>query len=413
LQKDLKALPGNESPKKSAKETCPSNAPVKNFNVVAINKALKFNPKTEDEIEVDFERKLILANADAKIFALEGEVSKAADDGHMPHPLTLHANIGDCVKIHLANRLKEGNASIHASNIAFNPLDSQGINVGNNPGDQTVAPGKSKTYTFYAHPDYNINGALIWDFGNLTGNVRDGLFGGIIIGPRGSVYRDPETGKDISLGNSWKADVIIDRSYPENEKLENYRDFALYFQDEDNILGTSFMPYLQNVAGLTGVNYRLEPWSYRQDEGCELGNIFTPCVAAQNDPATPVLKAHAGDRVMVNVFGAHNEQNQMFNIDGHQWRRHLNQEGSDMIDVEEFGGGEYIQAFVKAGGTYNNPGTYLWLNARTPYQQAGQWGYFKVLPEGDRSVLPLSGATPKGVSASSGSIGDDKLSMAK
>jgi len=81
--------------------------------------------------------------------------------------------------------------------------------------------------------------------------------------------------------------------------------------------------------------------------------------------------------------------------------------------VEEFGGGEYIQAFVKAGGTYNNPGTYLWLNARTPYQQAGQWGDFKVLPEGDRSVLPLSGATPKGVSASSGSIGDDKLSIAK
>ena len=44
-----------------------------------------------------------------------------------------------------------------------------------------------------------------------------------------------------------------------------------------------------------------------------------------------------------------------------------------MIDVEEFGS-EYIQAFIKAGGTYNNPGTYLWLNARTPYQQAGQLG---------------------------------------
>ncbi len=140
------------------------------------------------------------------------------------------------------------------------------------------------------------------------------MFGGIIIGPRGSVYRDPETGKDISLGNSWKADVIIDKSYPENQKLENYRDFALYFQDEDNIIGTSFMPYLQNVAGLTGVNYRLEPWLYREDEGCELGNMFTACVAADQDPATPTLKAHAGDRVMINIFGAHNEQNQMFNL---------------------------------------------------------------------------------------------------
>ncbi len=413
LQKDLKELPGNEEKefkKKVRKTLCPKGAPVKNFSVVAINKALKFNPNTEDEIEVDFERKLILANAEGKIFALEGEVSKAADEGVMPHPLTLRANIGDCVKIKLTNRLKEGNASLHANNIAFDPKDSQGINVGNNPGDQTVAPGKSKVFTFYAAKDYNINGALIWDFGNLTTNVRDGLYGGIIIGPRGSVYRDPETGKDISLGNSWKADVIIDKSYPENAHLENYRDFALYFQDEDNILGTSFMPYLQNVAGLTGVNYRLEPWSYREDEGCELGNMFTPCVAADSDPATPVLKAHAGDLVMINVFGAHNEQNQMFNLDGHQWRRHLNQEGSDMIDVEEFGGGEYIQAFFTAGGTYQNPGTYLWLNARTPYQQAGQWGYMKVLPAGERSILPLGSVSPKGVKSASNPE-DDRLSM--
>jgi hypothetical protein len=338
----------------------------------------------------------------------------------MPHPLTLRVNIGDCVKIKLTNRLKEGNASIHANNIAFDPKDSQGINVGNNPGDQTVAPGKSKTYTFYAHPEFKINGALIWDFGNLTTNIRDGLYGGIIIGPRGSVYRDPETGKDISLGNSWKADVIIDKSYPENAKIDNYRDFALYFQDEDNILGTSFMPYLQNVAGLTGVNYRLEPWLYREDEGCELGNMFTACVAADSDPATPTLKAHAGDQIMVNIFGAHNEQNQVFNMDGHQWRRHMDQEGSDMIDAEQFGAGEYIQAYTKAGGTYNNPGTYLWMDARTPYQQAGLWGYFKVLPVGDRSILPLGKATVKGVKTASqpqeveksaSKAGDDKLSM--
>ena len=274
-QSDLKVLPGNEGfAKKVRKTLCPKGAPVKSFSVVAINKALDFNANADGEIEVDFERKLLLANAEGKIFALEGEAKQAASDGHMPHPLTLRANIGDCVKIKLTNRLKKGNASLHANNIAFDPLDSQGINVGNNPGDQTVAPGKSKTYTFYAHKDYNINGALLWDFGNLTTNVRDGLFGGIIIGPRGSVYRDPETGKDISMGNSWKADVIIDKSYPENENIENYRDFALYFQDEDNILGTSFMPYLQNVAGLTGVNYRLEPWTYREDEGCELGNML-------------------------------------------------------------------------------------------------------------------------------------------
>jgi len=36
--------------------------------------------------------------------------------------------------------LKEGNASIHANNLAFDPLDSQGINVGNNSGDRSILP---------------------------------------------------------------------------------------------------------------------------------------------------------------------------------------------------------------------------------------------------------------------------------
>ncbi len=90
----------------------------------------------------------------------------------------------------------------------------------------------------------------------------------------------------------------------------------------------------------------------------------------------------------------------------------MDQNNSDMIDVQQFGAGEYIQAFMRngAGGTYHNPGTYLWLNARTPYQQAGQWGYFKVLPKGDRSVLPLGGATAKGLKSAS-KYEDKRLSM--
>jgi len=48
------------------------------------------------------------------------------------------------------------------------------------------------------------------------------------------------------------------------------------------------------------------------------------------------------------------------------------------------------------------------LNARTPYQQAGQWGYFKVLSAGDRSILPLDKATPKGVKTASKPIEEDK-----
>jgi manganese oxidase len=53
------------------------------------------------------------------------------------------------------------------------------------------------------------------------------------------------------------------------------------------------------------------------------------------------------------------------------------------------------------------------LNARTPYQQAGQWGY-KVLPLGDRSILPLGKETTKGVKNASQPMEEDKAaSMVK
>ncbi len=185
-------------------------------------------------------------------------------------------------------------------------------------------------------------------------------------------------------------DVLVDRSIPENAQRPDYRDASLFFQDEDNIIGTAFMPYLQQIAGLTGVNYRSEPWEYRYEEGCEEGNMFTPCVAGEGDPATPTIMAHGGDRVRVNVFGAFNEQNQIFSIEGHQWPLKVNMEGADLMGAAEFGSAEVIDAWITAGGPYHLPGAYIWQNHRMPFAQAGQWGYLKVLPKGDLRILPLN-----------------------
>jgi hypothetical protein len=393
---DLKMLPDRDEIPASAKSVCPTDAPVKTFNVIAADHPLKFNPKAPDLIEVDFDRKLQVANPTGKIFMLEGEKSKTATDGFQPMPLTLHVNVGDCIKIHLKNEMKASRASFSADMLAFDPRDSQGVNVGNNPGDQTVAPGQSRTYTFYAPPQYGETAALVWDWGNFINNVRDGLFGAIIVGPKGSKYRDPVTGEDVSLKNDWQADVLVDRSVPENSDRSDFRDASLFFQDEDNIIGTSFMPYLQQIGGLTGVNYRSEPWSYREDKGCELGNMFTACVTGEALPATPTIMAHAGDPVRLHVFGAFNEQNQVFSIEGHEWPLKPNMEGADMISSSEFGSSENLDVFLNegAGGPFHLVGDYVWQNHRMPYAQAGQWGYLRVLPAGDRRLLPLNTSGP-------------------
>jgi hypothetical protein len=396
---DLQPLPNKAYGKEGMPEplpVCPNDAPVKSFNVVAMDfPSMKFNPNVEEAIEVDFERKIEIANPDAKIYVLEEEVSKVAGEYH-PMPLTLRANVGDCIKINLTNKMKDSRASFSAFGLAFDPLDSQGVNLGNNAGDQTVAPGGSRTYTYYADPFLGETQSLVWDFANVALNPRNGLFGGIIIGPKGSQYRDPKTGADVSLKNSWAADVLIDHSIQGNELRPSYRDVALYFQDEDNIIGTSFMPYVQNVAGLVGINYRSEPYLYREELGCSLGRMFQPCeVDDPKDPATPVILAHAGDPVRVHVFGASSEQNGMFTIEKHEWPIEPFLPGADMLSVVEFAGSEGIDAFVpSAGGNYSLPGDYVYGNARLPYSQSGQWGYLRVLPAGSQKILPLGRATP-------------------
>ena len=137
---DLQKLPAgysarNEMPK--PQPVCPAGAPVKSFNVVAMDyPSMKFNPKAPEAIEVDFERKIQVANPDAKIYTLEEEASKVAG-GLQPMPLTLRANVGDCVKINLKNKMKASRASFSAISLAFDPKDSLGANVGNNRGDRS------------------------------------------------------------------------------------------------------------------------------------------------------------------------------------------------------------------------------------------------------------------------------------
>lgn len=397
---DLKLLPNAAFGPPGIKKPlpiCPADAPVKNFNVVAIDfPQMAFNPNVEEAIEVDFERKIEVRNPDAKIYILEEEVAKVSGE-FQPMPLTLRANVGDCLKVKLTNKMKESRASFSAFALAFDPKDSQGVNLGNNPGDQTIAPGESRTYTYYADPYTGETQSLVWDWGNVAMNPRNGLFGGIIIGPKGSQYRDPKTGADISLKNAWIADVIVDRTIPGQENRANYRDVALFFQDEDNIIGTSFMPYLQNVAGLIGVNYRNEPYLYREEQlGCTLGRMFQPCnVDEPSDPATPLIEAHAGDPVRIHVFGASNEQNGMFTLEKHEWPIEPFMGGADHISVVEFAGSEGIDVFIpSAGGPYSMTGDYVWSNARLAYSQSGQWGYFRVLSKNDQRILPLSGAAP-------------------
>lgn len=248
-----------------------------------------------------------------------------------------------------------------------------------------MAPGQTRVYTFYAHPEYGEAAAIVSDYGDVTSNVRNGLYGAIIIGPRGSIYRDPVDGRDISLENSWRADVVVDTSLPENRDRGNYRDVVLFFQDEDNVIGTAFMPYVRDSAGLSAVNYRIEPLVWRAEAyDCAFEDAYY-CNGAP-DPVTPIIEARAGDDVRIHVLGAHSEQNSVFAIEGHQWPLEPALEGAEMLEAEQFGGTEALEINITAGGPYALPADYVWMSHRLAYAEAGQWGILRVRPVETASI---------------------------
>ncbi len=163
--------------------------------------------------------------------------------------------------------------------LSYYPAQSMGISAGANPV-QTVAPGESRTYTFYAHPEVGETVALVRDWGNVLENPGLGLYGAVIVGPAGAKYTDPVTGEDAAMKSSWRVDV-----HPPSRPA--YRNFSLFIQDEDEVIGTHIMPYSQEVEGVLGLNYRLEPLAERLARDKITSRVFDSGV--HGDPATPII----------------------------------------------------------------------------------------------------------------------------
>jgi hypothetical protein len=113
-------------------------------------------------------------------------------------------------------------------------------------------------------------------------------------------------------------------------------------------------------------------------------------VAEKGGLNTPVLEAHAGDSVLIHVFGGFNEQVGVFALDGHEWPVDRFR-GAHLHSSFEFGGSSYLRLQLRggAGGPAQLPGDYVYMNHRPAYTDAGQWGIFRVLPKDDKRILAL------------------------
>lgn len=166
----LRRLPGREAVPRPPASVCPDAAPRKDYAVVALDASLP-----------------MLGARGGKMYVLQEARDAVVAGEWAVEPLVLHVNVGDCVVVHLANETADGPVSFHANLLTYDPQDVD-----------PVAPGETRTYRYYAHPQVGETVALVQDRGNMLGNPALGLYGAIVVGPRGATYTHPETGADVS-----------------------------------------------------------------------------------------------------------------------------------------------------------------------------------------------------------------------
>jgi hypothetical protein len=350
---------------------CPADSPRKSFSVEAL------------------EAPLPIVSHLGKVFVLTEDRDAVVSGERVAEPLVLHVNVGDCIIIELTNGTAHGAVSMHADMLAYDPRDSAGVDVGRNSAvGQAVLPGDSRTFTFYAHPEVGETTAMLRDWGDVLRNPSDGLYGAIVVGPRGATITDPATGADIALKSSWRADV----SPP---GAASYRDFTLLVQDQDEVIGTAQMPYSEQVQGAVGINYRAEPLAPRLARNSDTASVFSSAV--HGDPSTPLLEAFAGDAVQIHVLAPASEQAHVFSIEGHRWPFEAGRQGTPLVSSTQLGALDALTLRLVAGsgpignGSGSMPGDYLYGDHREPYRQAGLWGIFRVYPPGaaQPTLVPL------------------------
>jgi hypothetical protein len=219
--------------------------------------------------------------------------------------------------------------------------------------------------------------ALAYDGVNVLENVGLGLYGAVVVGAAGTSYTDPVTGEDLEATSSWRADAHPPRG-------PSYRDFTLFIQDEDEIIGTAAMPYLENVEGVVGLNYGLEPLAERLAQHGSAAAVFRSEV--HGDPATPLLEAYPGDLIKIHVLAPFSEQAHVFSLEGHRWPLEPGRVGSALLSSVQLGAMEALTLEVQAG----EPGDYLYGDHREPYREAGLWGLLRLYDvSADAGLRPL------------------------
>mgnify|MGYP005666352663 CR=1 FL=1 len=442
---------------------CPDGAPVRSFTVEANLVAALNNGNP-----LVYNKRDTLFDPNAMIYVKRGESLNGKPlpvqlmpPGHF-EPLVLRARAGECIEVTLQNKIDpkspyfeeivqvgyanaqesgdgrdfhlnftaSSNVGMHAQLLSYDPNKSDGMNVGMNDS-QSVAPGASKKYTWYAGrwekgtPIDMEYGTVLLTSSDVMEQYARGLFGAMIIEPKGASW-------SLDQGTAVSATV----SYKDgNNQDQQFREFVIFHQDNVAQKTNSNSGTAESANNTFAVNYRTEPLLYRYFanaeavqkaggnptfdildltyssptttdaemtfqltyDGTSNNSVNMPRIFA--DPETAIFVAEKGIPVRLRLLkpgGAGNPET--FLLTGHGWQEEPYQEGSSVIGNNpesqylgsrpQLAGVNCFDVVIdRAGGEKGVTGDYLYRIYQTgPFAQ-GMWGLVRVTEGHDAVTL--------------------------
>jgi manganese oxidase len=297
-------------------------------------------------------------------------------------PLAIRASVGDEIEIHLENELDQ-HVSMHFQNIEYNVLTTDGAYVGFNP-DTTIGKNESIIYRF------KVDREAICYFSDLgdplskkESSNRSGLWGALIVEPRGSTWTDPVTGGPINSGVF--ADV-------HNPLAPSFREYVWFFGDEGEIKDLTGNPPLDPHTGeedgsLHAINYRTEPMRNRLKLIKE-GVVCSDCEGEEvhhdswvfGDPSTPILRGYKGDPAKIRLVHGGVKETHVFHYHVHQWLMDPDDIDSEIIDAQSISPQSTytIEPLYGLGSLSKSIGDVIIHCHLYPHFSVGMWGLNRV-----------------------------------
>jgi len=395
---------------------CPSDAPLKTFNVEAWA-ARDLLPGGE----LVYNAREGITDPSGLLFIHARDRTALMNGNKQPEPLVLRANAGDCIRVVLRNRLPinvpdhlgdailppitnmrsddfrpSNSVGLNPQLVSYDIRTSDGANVGYNR-KQTAEPGRAVSYHWYAGtvevvPD---PGAIGFDkrtkvatprefgaislapFGDVIKHGVQGLIGMLIIEPEGASYEDPLTGASLIGGTS----AVI--RHQEDGVEKTFREFVVLYQGGMNLLEegaempSNFIADDAEDDGERGLNYRTEPFCARLGlpGDCDSNDTVYPVDFLTGDIETPVFQANTGDEVRFRVgYPSGPARQSTFMVYGHDY--------PDQRQPTGFASGQSLVApgvqvtATPYGGAQN--GTWVYRPGPTFQFASGVWGRFEV-----------------------------------